>query len=84
MTGITRREVAEAEDVLALARAFVEWDKMPYMEKYKAWLVKKAMEPIMLSDPDSMVSTAAKTNAYKEMLEHLRVQAQSASAALGE
>jgi len=84
VTRVTRREVAEAEDVLGKARAFLEWNGMPYMQSYKEWLGRQANEPMPIGDHLNMVAAAAHSAAYRKILNHLQSEESKARTALGE
>ncbi len=84
LTQVTRHEVEESDAILGEARAFLEWDSMPYMIAYREWLTRQAMAPASMTDQHSMVASVARSNAYKEMLEHLRVKGANAHSTLGE
>jgi len=84
LTNFSKREVADADEVLGVARAFLEWDSMPYMERYKAHLQKKANEPMPIGNHLEMVAAAARGAAYREIMNYLRLQEINARNALGE
>ena len=84
LTRFSRREVADADEVLGVARAFLEWDAMPYMTRYKAYLEKKANEPMPIGNHFEMVAAAARGAAYREIMTYLKLQGVKARNALGE
>lgn len=84
LTEPSEREVHEAESVLSECQLFIEWQNQLYHRKFIAWLRTQAEAPVGLGDHLSMVSSAARSNTYREVLEHLRVLDHRASIALGE
>ena len=80
----TAGPVAAAE-VMDRAAAYRKWTEESYHSLFIRWLENEAFKPMpMAGDQTTIISGAARSNTFREVLEHLREETRRASIALGE
>jgi len=84
MTQPSKREVKDAEDVVGLSRALLAWADSPYHAKFMEWLSAESGKPVEMKDQFKMIADTARSNAFKEIAQHIRRETQLAAAAVGE
>lgn len=84
VTRFKKSEIADAEDVIAKAQAFLAWDNMPYSDSFKEWLQRQANQPAPIAEHLMMVGHAARAQAFLEVLAYLRSERSKSHVATGE
>ena len=82
MTNPFRRFFEETEEVSAAdltdCHEVIEFGKTVYYNKFMEYLERGADEPLKIGDPMTMIQSAARVNAFKEIKAHLKRQLKTA------
>jgi len=79
-----KRDHSKSDEVLGIARSFLDWAEQPYHQRFEDYLRRQSEEPVDMTDQFKMLAGTARANTFKEILKHVRQEAQRAEMVLGD